>query len=90
MTYRTSILDGVDIITLQARLVEMQAAYLDIVSGNKGESYSYTQGEGGRSVSFSRANIADLTQAIITVQYQIDLLSGSGFKNRRKPMRPYF
>lgn len=86
---RTSILDGVDVSALQARLAQLQQAYLDLSSGAKGESFSYTQGDGTKSVTYTKANIADLTQAILTLQTQIDLASGVSV-NRRRPMRIYF
>lgn len=87
---RTSILDGVDIGTLQAQLVKMQQAYMDLSTGAKGESFSYSQGEGARSTTFTRANIGQLVQAIIALQTQIDRLSGTGHINRRPPMIPFF
>lgn len=87
---RTSILDGVDIGTLQAQLVKMQQAYMDLSTGAKGESFSYSQGEGARSVTYTRANIGQLVQAIIALQTQIDRLSGTGYINRRPPMVPFF
>ena len=86
---RTSILDGVDVATLQTRLAGLQQAYLDLSSGAKGESYSYTQGDGSKSVTYTRANLAQLTQAIIALQTQIDRLSGI-CRNRRPPLRAFF
>ena len=86
---RTSILDGVDIATLQTRLASLQQAYLDLSSGAKGENFSYTQGDGQKSIVYTRANLADMTQAILTLQTQIDQLSGI-CQNRRPPMRPFF
>jgi hypothetical protein len=86
---RTSILDGVSVVALQTRLASMQQAYLDLTSGAKVEVASYAQGDGSKSVTYSRANIAALTQAILTVQSQIDQLTGQRV-NRRAPMRPYF
>lgn len=90
MSYqRTSILDGQSADVLTARLALMQQAYLELVSGAKGASFSYTQGDGAKSVTYTQANIADLTQAIISVQTQIDRLNGVRI-NRRAPMRPFF
>ncbi|MEX3690812.1 gpW family head-tail joining protein [Paraburkholderia sp. BR14263] len=90
MAYRsTSILDGVSVTALQAQLVQMQQAYLQLTSGGKIESASYAQADGSRSITYTRANIADLTQAILAVQTQIDQLSGQRI-NRRRPLRPYF
>jgi hypothetical protein len=86
---RTSILEGVSVAQLQAQLSQMQQAYLDLSRGAKGESYSYTQGEGGRSVTYTRTNVADLVQAILGVQRQIDMLTGVRV-NRRRPIRPFF
>lgn len=86
---RSSILDGMDVSVLQARLAEMQQAYLDLTSGQRGESYSYTQGEGAKSVTYTKSSISHLTQAIITLQTQIDRLTGVSV-NRRPPIRPYF
>jgi hypothetical protein len=86
---RTSILDGLDVGILQARLASLQQAYLDLSSGARGETYSYTQGEGAKSVTYTRANLGDLTQAILLVQTQIDRVNGVR-SHRRAPMRPYF
>jgi hypothetical protein len=86
---RTSILDGLDVSVLQARLAQMQQAYLDLTSGAKVQVASYTQGDGARQVTYTQANIADLTQAILAVQSQIDRLTGVCV-NRRAPIRPYF
>jgi virulence-associated protein VapD len=89
MTFRPSILDGIDVTVLQQRLQSMQLAYLDITSGAKVEVVSYSQADGSRTVTYSKANIAELTAAIIAVQSQIDRLSGQCV-GRRAPMRPYF
>lgn len=86
---RTSILDGIDTATLQLRLADMQRAYLDLTSGNKIEVASYAQGDGTRSVTYTRANLATLTQNIIALQTQIDCLNGQSI-NRRQPLRPMF
>lgn len=86
---RTSILDGVSVAALQAQLASMQKAYMDLTSGGKVVSASYTQGDGSRSITYTAANIGDLTQAILAVQTQIDQLSGVCI-NRRAPLRPIF
>lgn len=70
-----SILAGYDPTALQAKLAEMQQAYLDLSTGAKGESYSYTQGDGAKSVTYTRADLAALTQAIRLVQAQLGLIS---------------
>lgn len=86
---RTSILDGISLVDLEARLAALQQAYLDLMAGGKVVTASYTQGDGARSVTYSQANIGDLTQAILAVQTQIDGLTGQ-CNNRRAPLRPYF
>lgn len=86
---RSSILDGVSVLALQTQLAAMQQAYLQLTTGGKVVSASYTQGDGSRSITYTQANIADLTQAILAVQTQIDRLSGMCV-NRRAPFRPVF
>jgi hypothetical protein len=86
---RTSILDGVSVDQLRVRLAAMQQVYLDLTTGSKVQAASYTQGDGARTVTYSMTNIADLTQAILAVQSQIDSLTGA-CTNRRAPMRPVF
>lgn len=89
MFRRTSILDGISVEVLQTRLAAMQQAYLDLVSGGKLQVASYAQGDGTKAVTYTMANIADLTQAILAVQSQIDTINGCSI-NRRAPLRPYF
>jgi hypothetical protein len=60
----TSDLAGLPVPTLQAWLLQAQQALHDLSTGNKGESYSYTQGDGARSVTYTRANINDLRAGI--------------------------
>jgi hypothetical protein len=86
---RTSILDGMSLADLQARLSSLQKAYLDLSSGAKFVTASYTQGDGAKSVTYTQANIKDLTQIILMVQGQIASLSGQG-GTRRRPMRVFF
>jgi len=84
---RHSILDGLDVGALQLRLTAMQQAYVDLTSGAKVQVASYSQGDGSRSVSYTLANIADLTAAILGLQTQIDYLNGVR-RNRRAPLTP--
>lgn len=86
---RTSILDGLAVGQLQSQLALMQQAYLDLTSGNKVQVAAYTQGDGSKAVTYTAANLADLVQAILGVQTQIDQLNGLRI-NRRKPIRPMF
>jgi hypothetical protein len=86
---RTSILDGMALEDLQARLAHMQQAYLDLTSGGKLQAASYSQADGARSVTYTQANLGELVQAILAVQTQIDRLQGIRC-NRRKALIPYF
>jgi hypothetical protein len=86
---RTSVFDGLDVFVLQSRLTALQMALLDLQAGAKVVTASYAQGDGSRSVTYTAANMADLTQAILTVQTQIDRLTGVCI-NRRAPVRPLF
>lgn len=89
MLPRTSILDGLSLPVLEARLLSLQTAALELQAGAKLAQATYTQGDGTKSVTYTQANVADLTQAILTVQRQIDLLNGMRI-NRRAPLRPLF
>ncbi len=71
----TSLLAGYDPTALQAKLQEMQQAYLDLTTGNKGETYSYSQGDGGgKSVTYTRANADQLAVKIRQVQQQLGII----------------
>ncbi|HEV2365411.1 MAG TPA: gpW family head-tail joining protein [Caulobacteraceae bacterium] len=70
----TSILAGFDPTALQAQLTALQQAYLDLSSGAKGEQYSYTQGDGAKAVTYTRANLGQLVQAIKLVQAQLGII----------------
>lgn len=71
----TSLLAGMDTGRLQAQLATLQQAYLDLSTGTKGESYSYTQGDGAKSVTYTRANLPALMQAIRLVQAQLGIIA---------------
>lgn len=55
---------GVPPATLQQWLTQAQQAYQDLMMGNKPEIVSYTQGDGNRSVTYTRANLGALQQRI--------------------------
>lgn len=77
-----SLLAGRSTAQLQTDLANAQQAYLDLMSGVKGESYSYTQGDGARSVTYTRANIADLASVIQLLQSQLGVVTRA-----RRPIR---
>ena len=81
----TSLLAGRSQSQLQTDLANAQQAYIDISTGSKGESYSYTQGEGARSVTYTRANLSALTALIRTLQMQLGIVTRG-----RRPVRFYY
>jgi gpW len=65
---RQSIFAGVPQATLQTWLGQAQQAYQDLITGAKGEVYAYTQGAGAKSVTYTRANVANLEAYIRELQ----------------------
>ncbi len=65
---------GLTTAQLQANLAAAQQAYIDLSTGAKGESYSYTQGDGAKSVTYTRANLAQLTALIQLLQAQLGVV----------------
>lgn len=78
----TSILAGMPRAALQLALTNAQQAYIDLSTGAKGESYSYTQGDGARAVTYTKADLAQLTALIKTLQAQMGIIS-----QPRRPIR---
>lgn len=80
---RPNNLTGVPVATLQQWLADAQQALHDLSTGAKGESYSYTQGDGTKSVTYTRAEIGNLQAYILELQYALGI-------RRRRAMRPIF
>ncbi len=80
-----SLLAGRSNAQLQADLDAAQQAYIDLSTGAKGETYSYTQGEGSRSVTFTRTNLAQLAAVIRMLQMQLGIMHRG-----RRPIRFYY
>jgi len=59
---------------LQAALTSAQQAYIELSTGAKGVSFSYTQGDGTRSVSYQQTDIGQLTALIQLLQAQLDIV----------------
>jgi hypothetical protein len=78
----TSLLAGRSTAQLQTDLANAQQAYIDLSTGAKGESYSYTQGDGAKSVTYTQANLGALTALIRTLQLQLGIVTRA-----RKPVR---
>lgn len=78
----TSLFAGMDNAQLRASLIAAQQAYIDISTGAKGESYGYTQGDGSKSVTYTRTNLVQLSALIRTLQMQLGVISAG-----RRPAR---
>jgi hypothetical protein len=70
----SSLLAGMDDTVLRQRLQQMQQDYLDLSSGRKVQSASYTQGDGGKNVSYTQATIGQLVMAIRQLQAQLGIV----------------
>lgn len=78
----TSIFAGMPTASLQTALANAQQAYLDLSTGAKGESYSYSQGDGAKSVTYTQANIGALVALIKQLQVQLGIT-----QRGRRPVR---
>lgn len=70
----TSILAGMTNDQLTAALSAAQAAYVALVSGSKPVTVSYTQGDGSKSVTYSKAEIGSLNVLIRQLQAQLGII----------------
>jgi hypothetical protein len=59
----------------QLRDAKAQQAYIDLATGSHGVSFSYTQGDGTRSVSYQQSTLADLLALIQLLQAQLGIIS---------------
>lgn len=71
---QTSIFTGMTPAQLQAALASAQAAYLALMTGSKGESFSYTQGDGTKSITYTRTNVQQLTVLIRQLQQALGII----------------
>ena len=79
----TSLFAGMTTAALQTALANAQQAYLDLSTGAKGESYSYTQGDGSKSVTYTRTNLQSLAALIRQLQQQLGMIHRG-----RRPVGP--
>lgn len=77
----SSPLAGMSTADLQAALAAAQQAYRDLMLGAKGVSFSYTQGDGARSVAYQQTNPQQVLAFINLVKAQLGMPSG------RRPVR---
>jgi hypothetical protein len=69
-----SIFVGMTTVELQAALAAAQVAYIKLLAGGQGVSFSYTQGDGTRSVTYTAANPANLAALIRQLQQQLGII----------------
>ena len=67
---------------LRDALQKAQQAYIDLTTGSRGVSFSYSQGDGTRSVSYQQSSLADLLALIQLLQAQLGIVV-----RPRKPVR---
>lgn len=67
---------------LRDALQKAQQAYIDLTTGSRGVSFSYSQGDGTRSVSYQQSSLADLLALIQLLQAQLGIAA-----RPRKPVR---
>ncbi|TCK39658.1 gpW protein [Paraburkholderia sp. BL8N3] len=78
----TSIFAGMSQEALQQALSNAQAALIALQTGTKGVSFSYTQGDGAKSVTYQQTDIAALTALIRQLQQQLGIICRA-----RRPVR---
>lgn len=76
----TTLLTGMSTEQLQVALSQAQQAYIDLSTGAKGISFSYTQGDGTRTVTYQQTSLGDLLALIQTIQAMLGI-------SRRRPIR---
>lgn len=75
-----SLLAGVDDATVRLWLSKAQTALMELSTGNKIASASYSQGDGSQSVTYTQADMARLQAFITLCQSQLGIA-------RRRPVR---
>ncbi|WP_295541063.1 gpW family head-tail joining protein [uncultured Pseudacidovorax sp.] len=73
MNCNTSVLTGMTKEQLQAALASAQKAYVDLMTGAKAVTLSYTQGDGARSVTYQQTNQQQLVAFIQLLQQALGL-----------------
>ena len=69
----SSLLAGMPRESLQISLTNAQKAYIQLSTGGKVENATYTQGDGSKSITYTRANIAQLANVIMMLQKQLGI-----------------
>jgi hypothetical protein len=70
----TSVFAGMSTPVLQQALASAQTALIALQTGQKVVTAGYGQGDGTKSVTFTQANIGDLTLLIRQLQQQLGII----------------
>ena len=65
--------------TREAKLAALQSAQqaaIDLATGNKGEAFAYTQGDGSKSVTYTRADLGAINQLIAALKQSLGICGG--------------
>lgn len=68
-----TIFTGMSKAQLSEALQKAQAALIELSTGKKGVSFSYTQGDGTRSVTYTQTTVKDLVALIQMLQAELGL-----------------
>lgn len=77
-----SVLAGMTRAQVQDALNAAQAAYVNLMTGQQGVSFSYAQGEGTRSVTYQQTSLPQLMAFIQLLQAQLGIVT-----RPRRPIR---
>ncbi len=82
---RTTMFSGMSTAQLQAALTSAQAAYVALATGQQGVSFSYTQGDGQKSVTYAKPDLGALAALIVELQQLLGITIRA-----RRPIRFMF
>ena len=70
----TSIFAGMTTAALQAALAQAQSALIDLQTGSKPVTVSYAQADGSKMVTYTKAQLGELTALIRQLQQQLGVI----------------
>ena len=80
-----SVFVGMTTEQLQAALATAQNAYVELMTGTRGVEFTYSQGDGSKTVKYDKVDQAQLMMFIRMLQQQLGMNV-----QRRRPIRPLF
>ena len=82
---QTSIFAGMPREELQRALLEAQRAYIELSTGARVHGAAYTQGDGTKSVTYTPAQLPQITALINELQAQLGIV-----RHARRAIRPVY